>query len=64
MKLLRIINKSNGVFIRDDYKFDTQKEIGLSVEPAQGFKWPQWNGSQWVECPVDLVPPLVESPKR
>jgi hypothetical protein len=57
MKILRIINKENGVFIRDDFKFDIKTEIALDVKPAQGFAFPQWNGSEWVECPKELVPP-------
>ena len=61
MKLLRIINKENKVFIRDDFKFDSKTEIAIDVAPASGFVWPQWNGSQWVECPVDLIPPQPKS---
>jgi hypothetical protein len=57
MKLLRIINKDNKVFIRDDFKFDIKSELAIDVVPAKGFKWPQWDGSKWVECPVDLIPP-------
>ena len=57
MKILRIIKKDNGVFIRDDFSFNAKTEIGLDVIPAQGFIWPQWDGSKWVECPVDLIPP-------
>ena len=63
MKLLRIINKENKVFIRDDFKFDSKTEIALDVAPSQGLAYPQWNGSQWVECPKDLVPPQPESIK-
>lgn len=48
MKLLRIINK-DGLFIRDDFTFDEATEIGLDVEPAQGFYRPKWNGNEWVE---------------
>jgi len=49
MKLLRIINKENSVFIRDDFSFDAKTEIGLDVAPAQGFIWPKWDGQAWVE---------------
>ena len=45
----RIINKQTGVFLRDDFTFDKSTEIGLQVEPAQGFYLPKWNGSKWVE---------------
>jgi hypothetical protein len=48
-KLLRVINKENKVFVRDDFEFDETKEIGLDVEPAQGFIWPKWDGQAWVE---------------
>jgi hypothetical protein len=64
MKIYRIISKENNVFIRDDFSFDNKTEIALSVEPAQGLVWPQWNGSQWVECPVNLIPPQPERQKR
>jgi hypothetical protein len=57
MKILRIINKDSKVFIRDDFSFDVKTEIALNVAPAQGLVWPQWDGSKWVECPVDLIPP-------
>jgi hypothetical protein len=57
MKILRIINKANGVFIRDDFSFNVKTEIALDVAPAIKFVWPQWNGSQWVECPKDLISP-------
>lgn len=48
MKLLRIINKQ-GYFIRDDFTFDGETEIGLDVEPAQGLYKPLWNGAGWIE---------------
>lgn len=39
----------NGVFLRDDTEYDTETEIALDVEPAQGFILPRWDGTQWVE---------------
>ena len=45
----RIIDKQTGLFIRDDFYFDEGTEIGLDVEPAQGFYHPKWNGTEWVE---------------
>jgi hypothetical protein len=60
MKILRIINKETKVFIRDDFSFNKETEIGLDVEPAFGYVWPQWDGSKWVECPEDLRPVLIE----
>ena len=46
----RIINKQ-GDFIRDDFTFDEETEIGLDVEPAQGLYLPRWNFEllQWEE---------------
>lgn len=46
--MLRIINKG-GMFLRDDFSFDVETEIGLEVEPAQGFYHPKWDGRKWVE---------------
>jgi len=64
MKLFRIISKENNVFVRDDFSFDIKTEIALSVEPAQGLIWPQWDGSKWVECPKDLIPVQPTLPKH
>ena len=61
-KLLRIINKENKVFLRDDFEFDEAKEIGLDVEPAQGFIHPKWNGEAWVET-KESERPKVEQHK-
>lgn len=45
----RIINKQTGMFLRDDFTFDEETEIGLEVNPAQGFYHPKWDGEQWIE---------------
>ena len=42
--MLRIINKQTQYFIRDDFTFDHETEIGLDVEPAQGLYKPKWSG--------------------
>ena len=47
--ILRIIDKETQLFIRDDFTFDEETEIGLDVDPAQGFYHPKWNGTAWVE---------------
>ena len=47
--ILRIIDKETNVFIRDDFEFNPETEIGLDVEPAQGFYIPKWNGETWEE---------------
>ena len=49
MKILRIIDKQTSLFIRDDFEFNEESEIGLEVEPSQGFYKPKWNGTEWVE---------------
>ena len=47
--ILRIIDKQTNLFIRDDFTFDEETEIGLDTEPAQGFYKPKWDGEKWVE---------------
>lgn len=46
---LRIIEKQTKLFLRDDFNFDEETEIGLDVEPSQGFYIPKWDGKKWVE---------------
>ena len=46
--MLRITDL-HGNFLRDDFTFDAETEIGLSVEPAQGLYKPRWDGTGWVE---------------
>ena len=62
MKLLRIIDKQTGLFIRDDFYFDEGTEIGLDVEPAQGFYHPKWNGTEWVEGATQEYIDSLKSP--
>ena len=45
----RIIDKETNLFLRDDFTFDEETEIGLDAEPSQGFYHPKWDGSQWIE---------------
>ena len=47
--LFRIINKQTNFFIRDDFTHDTETELALDVDPAQGFYKPKWGGDKWVE---------------
>lgn len=47
--MLRIIDKQTNLFIRDDFEYNEEAEIGLEVEPAQGLYIPKWNGEEWVE---------------
>ena len=45
----RIIDKQTNLFIRDDFTFDEETEIGLEVKPSQGFYIPKWDNDKWVE---------------
>ena len=60
----RIIDKETKLFIRDDFNFNPETEIGLEVEPAQGFYWPKWNGTEWVEGgePLPIPDPIPYKP--
>ena len=43
MNILRIIDKETKIFLRDDFTFNPQTEMGLNVPPAQGFIKPKWH---------------------
>ena len=45
----RIIDKQTKIFIRDDFDFDEETELGLDVTPAQGLFKPKWNDVEWIE---------------
>ena len=47
--MLRIIDNQTKLFLRDDFDFNPETEIGLEVEPSQGLYTPKWNGTEWVE---------------
>jgi hypothetical protein len=47
--ILRIIDKQTNLFLRDDFEYNPETEIGLEVEPAQGLYQPKWNGEAWEE---------------
>lgn len=47
--ILRIIDKTTKLFIRDDFTYDLETEIGLDVTPAQGLYKPKWDGDKWIE---------------
>ena len=61
----RIIDK-DGIFIRDDFTFDEETEIGLDVEPSQGLYQPKWNFEtlQWEEAAsqeyIDSLKQVIE----
>lgn len=50
MNLLRIIDKTTKLFLRDDFYYDDETELGLDVEPSQGLIQPKWDGEKWVEA--------------
>ncbi len=37
------------MFLRDDFSFDEEIEIGLEVNPAHGLYQPKWENEKWVE---------------
>ena len=45
----RIVDKETKLFLRDDFDFNRESEIGLEVEPSQGLYIPKWNGEAWEE---------------
>ena len=49
--ILRVIDKETKLFLRDDFTFDEETEIGLNVEPSQGLMWPKWEpeSETWIE---------------
>lgn len=64
--MFRVIDTETGMFLRDDFDFDSETEIGLEVEPAQGFYLPKWDGEKWVEgltqTEIDAI--KAEAPKE
>lgn len=64
--MLRIIDKNTKVFIRDDFEFNSETEIGLEVEPTQGLYIPKWTGEAWEEGAtqeyIDSLKPEPQEP--
>lgn len=63
--ILRIIDKTTNLFLRDDFDFNPEIEVGLEVEPSQGLYAPRWNGEKWIETgqapePTPQVPTELE----
>ena len=60
----RIIDKQTGLFIRDDFTFNEETEIGLEVEPAQGFYKPKYNFETllWQEGATEIPTPTPQEP--
>lgn len=65
--MLRIINKQTGVFLRDDFTFEENMEVGLNIDPAQGFYSPKWDGEKWIEglteAEIDAIKANIETPQ-
>ena len=51
MKLFRKIDTTNGLFIEDVLLMDgfMGNNEFINTEVPQGFYWPKWNGTEWVE---------------
>ena len=63
--ILRIIDKETQLFMRDDFTFDEETELGLDVAPAQGLYVPKWDGEKWIEtgqapAPLPQEPTIAE----
>ena len=56
----RIIDKQTKIFLRDDFSYNEETEIALTVTPAQGLYRPRWDGEGWVE---DMTPEEIEALK-
>jgi hypothetical protein len=58
MKLFRKINTSTGLFIEDALLMDgfMENDEFIETEVPQGFYWPRWNGTEWVEGGVAPEP--------
>ena len=56
MTLYRVVDKITGFFIRDDFSFDEDVEVGLICNPAQGFYKPKYNFETllWVEGATEI----------
>lgn len=54
--MYRVIDRKSGMFIRDDFSYNEETEIGLEVTPAQGFYHPKWDGERWIEGGVAPEP--------
>ena len=60
----RIIDKQTGLFIRDDFTFDEETEIGLDVEPdnESALVHPKWDGEKWIEGATEIPPQQPQEP--
>ena len=60
----RIIDKQTGLFIRDDFTWNEETEIGLDVEASQGLYHPKWDFEleTWIEGATEIPPPTPQEP--
>ena len=62
----RIIDKQTNIFIRDDFTFDEETEIGLDVEPDNDTKFHlrKWDfeTQKWVEGATEIPTPAPQEP--
>ena len=58
----RIIDKETNIFIRDDFTFNEETEIGLDVEASQGLYQPKWDGEKWIEGATEIPPQQPQTP--
>ena len=60
----RIIDKQTGLFIRDDFTWNEETEIGLDVEASQGFYHPKWDFEleTWIEGATEIPTPTPQEP--
>ena len=62
----RIIDKQTKLFLRDDFEFNSETEIGLEVEPSEGLYATKWNGETWEEGAtqeyIDSLKPQPQDP--
>lgn len=51
MKLFRKIDTTTGLFIEDVLLMDgfMENDEFIETEVPQGFYWPKWTGTEWVE---------------
>lgn len=64
--MYRVIDKETKVFIRDDFTFDEETEIGLNVEPSQALISPMWKKTETIneQGEVVIIGEWVESVKE
>lgn len=66
MKLFRKIDTQTGLFVEDVFLMDgfMGNNEFIATEVPQGFDWPKWNGTEWVEGgqAPDPIEPELQAP--